>query len=75
MIVEIICVGTEILMGNIVNTNAAYLAAKCAGLGLGCSVVVPGEEPVSGYELYMIVVPMGFYEHVSMYLGLRAKLL
>jgi len=36
MVVEIICVGTEILMGNIVNTNAAYLAAKCAGLGLSC---------------------------------------
>ena len=36
MVVEIICVGTEILMGNIVNTNAAFLAAKCAGLGLSC---------------------------------------
>ncbi len=36
MVVEIICVGTEILMGNIVNTNAAYLASKCAGLGLSC---------------------------------------
>ena len=34
MIVEIICVGTEILMGNIVNTNAAYLSEQCAGLGL-----------------------------------------
>lgn len=36
MTVEIICVGTEILLGNIVNTNAAYLAEKCAGLGLSC---------------------------------------
>ena len=34
MTVEIICVGTEILMGNIVNTNAAYLAQQCASLGL-----------------------------------------
>ncbi len=34
MTVEIICVGTELLLGNIVNTNAAYLAEKCAGLGL-----------------------------------------
>ena len=34
MIVELISVGTEILMGNIVNTNAAYLSEKCAGLGL-----------------------------------------
>lgn len=34
MIVELISVGTEILLGNIVNTNAAYLAEKCALLGL-----------------------------------------
>ena len=26
MKVELICVGTEILLGNIVNTNAAYLS-------------------------------------------------
>lgn len=36
MIVELVMVGTEILMGNIVNTNAAYLAEQCAGLGLNC---------------------------------------
>lgn len=34
MVVELIAVGTEILLGNIVNTNAAYLAEKCAVLGL-----------------------------------------
>lgn len=34
MTVELICVGTELLLGNTVNTNAAYLAEKCAGLGL-----------------------------------------
>lgn len=33
---EIICVGTELLLGNIVNTNAAYLAEKLAGLGISC---------------------------------------
>lgn len=33
-VVEIICVGTEILLGNIVNTNARYLAEKCAEIGL-----------------------------------------
>lgn len=47
MTVEIICVGTEILLGNIVNTNAAYIAEKCAGLGLSCyyqSVVGDNEE-------------------------------
>jgi len=34
MVVELISVGTEILLGNIVNTNAAYLSEKCAGFGL-----------------------------------------
>lgn len=34
MVVELICVGTELLLGNIVNTNAAYLSEKCALLGL-----------------------------------------
>lgn len=34
MVVEIVAVGTEILLGNIVNTNAQYLAQKCAVLGL-----------------------------------------
>ncbi|MCR5755299.1 MAG: competence/damage-inducible protein A, partial [Acetatifactor sp.] len=37
MTVEILCVGTELLLGNIVNTNAAYLARKCAALGLSCN--------------------------------------
>lgn len=36
MTVELISVGTEILLGNIVNTNAAYLAEKLALLGLSC---------------------------------------
>ena len=34
MIVEYISVGTEILLGNIVNTNAAFLAEQFAKLGL-----------------------------------------
>lgn len=34
MTVEIICVGTELLLGNIVNTNAAWLSEQCALLGL-----------------------------------------
>jgi len=34
MTVELISVGTELLLGNIINTNAAYLAEQCAGLGL-----------------------------------------
>ena len=47
MVVEIICVGTELLLGNIVNTNAAYLAERCANLGLHCyyqTVVGDNEE-------------------------------
>lgn len=47
MTVELISVGTEILLGNIINTNAAYLAEKIALLGLSCyhqSVVGDNEE-------------------------------
>lgn len=50
MTVEFICVGTELLLGNIVNTNAAYLARECAKLGLSCyyqSVVGDNEERLS----------------------------
>lgn len=50
MVVELISVGTELLLGNIVNTNAAYLAEKCAGLGLSCyyqSVVGDNGERLS----------------------------
>lgn len=34
MTVELICVGTELLLGNIINTNAAYISEQCAMLGL-----------------------------------------
>lgn len=47
MTVELISVGTEILLGNIVNTNAAYLAERIAVLGLSCyhqSAVGDNEE-------------------------------
>ncbi|MDO5541264.1 MAG: competence/damage-inducible protein A [Eubacteriales bacterium] len=47
MIVELISVGTEILLGNIVNTNAAYLSEQCALLGLSLyyqSVVGDNEQ-------------------------------
>ena len=47
MTVELISVGTEILLGNIVNTNAAFLSEKLAALGLSCyhqSVVGDNEE-------------------------------
>lgn len=32
---EILCVGTEILIGDIVNTNAAFLSKELAALGIG----------------------------------------
>ena len=31
---EILSIGTEILLGNIVNTNAAYLSQELAALGI-----------------------------------------
>lgn len=36
MTAEIICVGTELLLGNIVNTNAVFLSEKLAYLGINC---------------------------------------
>lgn len=51
MIVELVCVGTELLLGNIVNTNAAFLSEKCADLGLSMyyqSVVGDNEERLTG---------------------------
>jgi nicotinamide-nucleotide amidase len=46
MIVELISVGTEILLGNIVNTNANYLSQACAMLGMSLYYqVVVGDNP------------------------------
>lgn len=47
MIAELVSVGTEILLGNIVNTNSVYLSEQCAMLGLSVyyqSVVGDNEE-------------------------------
>lgn len=47
MIAELISVGTELLLGNIVNTNSAYLSEMCASLGLSLyyqTVVGDNEE-------------------------------
>lgn len=51
MIAELVCVGTELLLGNIVNTNAAYMAEMCARLGLSMyyqTVVGDNEERMYG---------------------------
>ena len=43
---EIICVGTELLLGNIVNTNAQYLAQGLAELGINMyNQSVVGDNP------------------------------
>ena len=57
MVVELISVGTEILLGNIVNTNAAYLAEKCALLGCSLyhqTVVGDNEERMEEEILYAV---------------------
>ncbi|HBU12040.1 MAG TPA: competence/damage-inducible protein A [Clostridiales bacterium] len=42
MTAEILCVGTELLLGDIVNTNAAFLSRELARIGVGvyCQTVV-----------------------------------
>ncbi len=47
MVVEILAVGTELLLGNIANTNAQYLSRRCAALGFSVyrhTVVGDNEE-------------------------------
>lgn len=51
MVVEIISVGTELLLGNIINTNVSFLAEQCANLGLSCffqSTVGDNVERIQG---------------------------
>lgn len=57
MVVEIVSVGTELLLGNIVNTNASYLAEQCANLGLNSyyqSVVGDNEERLESTLLFAL---------------------
>ena len=43
---EILCVGTELLMGDVINTNAAFLARRLAALGIGVyRQAVVGDNP------------------------------
>ena len=37
---EIICVGTELLVGDIVNTNAQYISAKFTNIGIPSMVIL-----------------------------------
>lgn len=44
---EIICVGTELLMGDVLNTNASVIASKLAMLGINCYYhTVVGDNPI-----------------------------
>lgn len=46
MTCELVCVGTELLLGNILNTNAKYLSEKCAEFGLSLFYqTVIGDNP------------------------------
>jgi nicotinamide-nucleotide amidase len=46
MLAEIVSIGTEILMGEIVDTNSAYLASELAGLGIDVQWVSKvGDDP------------------------------
>ena len=36
LIAEILCIGTELLLGETVNTNASYISKKLAGIGIDC---------------------------------------
>lgn len=50
-VAEILCVGTELLLGDIVNTNAAFLSAELAALGFAVyhhSVVGDNPERLKG---------------------------
>ena len=43
---EILCVGTELLLGDIVNTNAAFLSKRLASLGIAVyHQTVVGDHP------------------------------
>ncbi len=45
-VAEIICVGTELLLGDIVNTNAAYLSKRLAAMGISIyHQTVVGDNP------------------------------
>ncbi len=48
---EILCVGTEILIGDIVNTNAAYISQRLAAMGINQYYqAVIGDNPERLYE-------------------------
>ncbi|NLJ95703.1 MAG: competence/damage-inducible protein A [Clostridiales bacterium] len=57
MTVELISVGTELLLGNIINTNANYLAVQCAGLGFSLyHQITVGDNEIRLYEAIKVAL-------------------
>ena len=64
---EILCVGTELLLGDIINTNAAFIAGKLAELGINVfRQTVVGDNPqrlkealASAFEVADLVITSG----------------
>ena len=53
MIAEILCVGTELLMGQVVNTNGAFISRGLAALGVGqYHQTIVGDNPERLREAY-----------------------
>ena len=53
MIAEILCVGTELLMGLVVNTNGAFISRGLAALGVGqYHQTIVGDNPERLREAY-----------------------
>ena len=58
MIAEILCVGTELLMGQVLNTNAQYIARRLAAQGVSIyhqQVVGDNEQRLE--EAYRLALP------------------
>src|SRR6056297_3993532 len=53
MVCEIICVGTELLLGSVVNTNAAFISEKLSTMGISLY-----RQTVVGDNLQRVVVAL-----------------
>ena len=59
MICEILCVGTELLLGDIINTDGAFIAREIAALGFGSyHQTVVGDNPVRLREAVMTALSL-----------------
>jgi len=67
MVCEIICVGTELLLGSVVNTNATFIAEKLSGMGISVykqTVVGDNKKRIKGallsaFEMADLVIMSG----------------